>query len=255
LARKGEQVFEGLFEGILKIAAEKGIHLGRIQVVDSVHTTAAVNVEKDEGRQKKGKGSRDPDARWGVKGNRRVRDERGELRREKEYFYGYKAHVSLNAETELITSLKVTPGSAYDGHHLRTLVEQDLAQGVGVQVYAGDRGYDDGDNHEFLWDRQLKSALRLNEYRTQKKDANKEPWFELLKDPDYQRGLKERYKVERKFGEAKGWHGLRQCRYLGLVKYALQAYLTAMVLNLKRLVKLLFGVSFRNQSNFVLRAA
>lgn len=62
LARKGEKVFDELFKGVLKIAREKGISFGRIQVVDSVHTTADVNVEKDEYRQKKGKGPRDPDA-------------------------------------------------------------------------------------------------------------------------------------------------------------------------------------------------
>lgn len=255
LAKRGEKVFEDLFRGILKIAREKGIKLGPIQVVDSVHSIADVNVEKEEGRQKKGKGPRDPDARWGVKGSKRVRDEKGEEKRQKEYFYGYKAHISLNAQTGLITSLQVTPGSAYDGHHLPSLVAGDLAQGVGAQVYAGDKGYDDGDNHEFLRERGLKSALRLNQYRTRKKDVHKEPWLKLLEDPDYWRGLGERYKVERKFGEAKLWHGLRRCRYLGLAAYAIQGYLTAMALNLKRLVKLLFGVSFRNQSYAPFRAA
>ena len=255
LAKKGEKVFEELFRGILKIAKEKGIKLGPIQVVDSVHTIADVNVEKDEGRGKKGKGPRDPEARWGVKGSKKVRDEEGEEKRQKDYFYGYKAHISLNAETGLITSLEVTGGSSYDGHHLPSLVEQDLAQGVGAEIYAGDKAYDDGDNHEFLRERQLKSALRLNDYRTQKKDTHKEPWLKLLADSDYWRGLGERYKVERKFGEAKVGHGLRRCRYLGLMRYAIQGYLTAMVLNLKRLVKLLYGVSFRNQSYAVSRAA
>lgn len=73
-------------------------------------------------------------------------------------------------------------------------MEQDLAQGVGAEVYAGDRGYDDGENHQFLWGRGLKSALRLNDYRTQKKDPNKGPWLKLIADPDYQAGLAERYK-------------------------------------------------------------
>ena len=255
LARKGEKVFEKLFQKVLKLAKEKGISFGRIQVVDSVHTTADVNLQKDESRQKKGKGPRDPDARWGVKGKKIVRDEAGEKHEQKEYFYGYKAHVSLNAETGLITSLKVTPGSAYDGHELPDLVKKDLAQGVGAEVYAGDKGYDDGENHEFLKERGLKSALRLKRNRTQKKDPNKGPWLQLQADPDYQAGLKERYKVERKFGEAKLCHGFRRCRYLGLVRYEVQSYLTAMALNLKRLVKLLHGVSFRNQGSLMPSAA
>lgn len=258
LARKGERVFEQLFKGVLRIARETGISFGLIQVVDSVHTVADVNLEKEEARRKQGKGPSPPeaeDARWGVKGKKVVRDEAGEKEEQKEYFLGYKTHLSLNAETGLITSLTVTPGSAYDGHHLPDLVEQDVAQGIGAVVYAGDKAYDDGENHLYLKERGLKSALRLKRNRTQKKDSNKGPWLKLLADPDYQRGLRERYKVERKFGEAKLCHGFRRCRYLGLVRYRVQSFLTAMVLNLKRMVKLLYGVSFRNQGRIVSRAA
>ena len=56
--------------------------------------------------------------------------------------------------------------------------------------------------------------------------------------------MRERYKIERKFSEAKWWHGLGRCRYLGLLKYHLQAILTAMVLNLKRMAKILIEVNF-----------
>ena len=68
-------------------------------MVDSVHTIADVNVEKDAGRQKKGEGPRDPNARWGVKGKKLVRDEAGKKHEQKEYLFGYNSHVSLNAET------------------------------------------------------------------------------------------------------------------------------------------------------------
>lgn len=60
--------------------------------------------------------------------------------------------------------------------------------------------------------------------------------------------MKERYKIEPKFGEAKGGHGLGCCRYLGLVRYAIQGILTALVLNLKRMVKLLVGVNFKGRA-------
>jgi IS5 family transposase len=198
VAKEGEGSFRGLFQEILRTAQRKGIKFGRIQVVDSTHTIADVNVAKDEKRQdKEGERPRDPDASWGVKGSKKVKDEAGQERVQKEYFYGYKTHLSINAENGLITSLKVTTGSAYDGHQLPTLVEQDLAQGAPAEVYAGDRGYDDGENHLYLWDKKLKSALKLNDYRTQKKDPNKGPWLALIADPDYQAGLQERYKVVR----------------------------------------------------------
>ena len=141
-----------------------------------------------------------------------------------------------------------TPGNASNGKYLERLLEKDEMVGIEAEVYAADRGYDDGENHLLLWERGKKSALCLNKYRTEKKDRNKRIWHQLKADPAYQMGQGERYKVERKFGEGKTQHGLRRCRYVGLVKYAMQGYLTAMTLNLKRLVKLLFGVSFRNQA-------
>ena len=90
--------------------------------------------------------------------------------------------------------------------------------------------------------------IRLNSYRTRKKDENKESWIRLKESPEYQEGLKERYNVERKFGEAKKWHGFSRCRYLGLVRHVIQTYLTFMALNLKRMVKLLTGISFRGEA-------
>jgi hypothetical protein len=88
----------------------------------------------------------------------------------------------------------------------------------------------------------------LKKSRTAKKDDNKQPWLELVKTPQYQAGLKERYKIERKFGEAKQGHGLGRCRYLGRLGFTVQAFMTAIMLNLKRIVKILTGVGFKTQS-------
>ena len=126
-------------------------------------------------------------------------------------------------------------------------MEKDLRKGIGVGTVAGDKGYDDGDSHYYLGDKGINSAIRLNNYRTQKKDKNKEGWLELKQSQEYTEGLKERYKVERKFGEARKWHGFIRCRYTGFIRHAIQSYLTFMAINLKRLVKLLTGKSFRGE--------
>jgi IS5 family transposase len=238
--------FEELLAEIVSQALETGVAFGSIQIMDSVHSVANVNTGKDEGRKGKGAGPRDPDAKWGVKHTRKVKDEEGKTHQQREYFYGYKAHISLNAENGLVTSVVVTPGNAYDGHRLPELLEQDLAHGVPFDTVAADRGYDDGNNHFLLQSNGLHSAIRLNDYRTQKKDKNKQVWFELLATSEYQQGCKERYKIERKFGEAKQSHGLGRCRYVSLSRFWLQAILTAIALNLKRLVKILCGVRFKN---------
>lgn len=182
IARKGTQVFEDLFRKVVRLARERGIRLGRIQVVDSVPSVADGNLEREKGQHEKG--PRDPDARWGVKGAQQIRDEEGQKQARKEYCYGYQAHVSFNPQAGLITSLSFTPGNAYDGHQLPTLVEQDLSQEIRAEVYAGARGYDDGENHLYLKERGVKSALRLNNYRTQKQNPHKGPWLRLMADPD-----------------------------------------------------------------------
>jgi len=241
-------VFEAMLAEIVQMAVESGIHFGSIQIVDSVHSIANVNTAKDQARQKRGKEPHDPDAKWGAKHKRKFKTENGQEEEQTEYFFGYKAHVSMNAENGLITSLVTSSGEAYDGHFFCSLVDQDLVQQLPVETYAGDKGYDDSENHYYLELKKLHSAIHLMKSRTAKKDVNKLPWLELVKTPQYQAGLKERYKIERKFGEAKQGHGLGRCRYLGRFGFAVQAFMTAIMLNLKRIVKILTGVGFKTQS-------
>jgi IS5 family transposase len=127
------------------------------------------------------------------------------------------------------------------------LVDHDLEQKLPVGTYTGDKGYDDGSNHYYLELLGLHSAIRIRRFRLDKKDRNKQVWLDLSTTPQYQQGLKERYKIERKFGEAKQGHGFGRCRYIGIARFAVQAFFTAIMLNLKRMVKLLTGVGFKTQ--------
>jgi IS5 family transposase len=138
--------FENLLRTVISLALQQGIEFGPIQVIDSTHAVADVNVRKDERRQDKGKPPRDGSARCGVKRSYKVG--KGKKRTEKKvYFYGYKAHASLNAHSGLITSLVHTAGNAHDGHQLPRLLDKDLAQGLPITIVTADRGYDDSDNH------------------------------------------------------------------------------------------------------------
>ena len=238
----GEELLDDLLVTVVRMASEQGLELGEIQVVDSTHTLADVNVTKDDQRRKEGKARRDRGARWGAKGKRR---KRGMKKARPWYFYGYKAHMSMNAKAELITSVSVTPGNAHDGKQFPDLVEKDVQQGLPVSIYSADRGYDDGENHYLLEISDLHSAIILNRYRTEKKDKNKQKWIDLRNSPEYKAGKRERYKIERKFGEAKQNHGLARCRHVGREGYMIQAYMTAIALNLKRMVKVVTGASPR----------
>ena len=48
---KGLSAYKGLLQEVVHLALENGIVLGRVQLVDSVHTLADVNTSKDEKRQ------------------------------------------------------------------------------------------------------------------------------------------------------------------------------------------------------------
>lgn len=61
-------------------------------------------------------------------------------------------------------------------------------------------------------------------------------------DPEAKReALRVRQAIERKFGEAKKWHGLARARYRTRARVAVQALLVFIVMNLKRMAKLLLS--------------
>jgi len=64
---------------LVSLAQEKGVVFGSLQIVDSTHSVANVNVEKDQRRQSKGQSPRDSSASWGVKRSHKVKDENKEV--------------------------------------------------------------------------------------------------------------------------------------------------------------------------------
>ena len=256
LKAQGQKAWESLFNKIIIFAKRKKIVFGKLQIIDSTHTTANVNLEKEKQRQRKqGYGKnlpRDPDASFKTKGLKERQTREGKNIMVKDQIYGFKAHTSLNQEMGLITSLKITTAKEDDGKHLQVLVEKDERLGITdtkqtdqtkQNIYTADKAYDDGDNHEYLKEKNLVSAIILKETRIKKKDPHKEPWLAMIASPTYQESVKKK-QIEKKFGEEKTRHGFDHCRYLGLKKYAIQAYLTAMVVNLKRIMLL---TSLENQ--------
>ena len=244
-AHGGTAAYEELFDMIIGEAKDAGVEFGKVQLVDAVHTEADVNVEKDRIRHERGQPLADPDATVVHKGEREVTKADLTTRTEKVMHRGYKTHVSMDAETLMVTSIKPTLGNVADNTQLPGLVRHDAEMGIPGETYAADRAYDDGDLHAMLDSLGKHSALKLNKYRTQKKDQNKQRWIDQLADPCYQAGQRVRGRIEAKFGEAKAWHRFGRCRYRGLDRFKMQSYLTFMVLNLKRLVLLVTGMRLR----------
>jgi IS5 family transposase len=57
--------------------------------------------------------------------------------------------------------------------------------------------------------------------------------------PARKEALLRRKTIEGKFGEAKKWHNLHRARYRRKSRVAIQVFMTFMVLNIKRMMKLL----------------
>lgn len=245
LGNKGEQALEGIFRGVLQQAQAQGLVLGSLQVLDSVHTQADVNLDKDDKRQGQGQPPRDPDARVVDKGERDVVEPDGARVKRRMRYKGYKTHVAVNAQTGIVTSLSATPGNRADNKEAAQVIRRDQEQDLGVAAYGGDKAYDDTDLFARLEALGLRGLFCLRLFRTGKLDANKGPWLALQSDPEYQAACAQRYRVEQPFGSLKQKHGFGRCRYLGLARYRIQALLTFLVSNLKRMVKLLTGLTYR----------
>lgn len=61
----------------------------------------------------------------------------------------------------------------------------------------------------------------------------------LVSHQDLKEALKSRKKIERKFGEAKWWHQMRRARYRGKWRVGIQVIMTFIVLNVKRVIRLI----------------
>ena len=244
----GWKVLQGSFDAMIREGIKLGVQFGELQVLDSVHTQANVDQGKDRERQDRGGRPRDPEAKVVHKGKRRVVEADGETSVKDIRYRGYKTHTSVNAQTGIVTSLTVTTGNAADNKAFTGLREQDRSLNLPTTTYTGDKAYDDTDIHERLEQEGLCSAMILRNERTTKKDASKQRWLELLASPVYQAAVQQRYRVEQTYGIVKRWHGFGRCRYLGLARYRLQALFTFLVHNVKRMVKLLTGVTFRPQA-------
>lgn len=238
----------GAFDWVIREAMALGLEMGQLQVLDSTHTQADVNADKDDKRQKGGKPPRDEDAGIVNKGKRDVVEPNGK-RIQKELLYkGYKTHASVNVETGIVTGMQCTRGNRADNKQFPELLAQDQALELPTEAYGGDAAYDDTDIYVRLAEQGLRTAICLRAFRTQKKDANKEPWLALAASEEYQRDSALRYRVEQPFGPTKQKHGFGRCRYLGLARYGIQALFTFLVSNCKRIVKLLTGITFRPQA-------
>lgn len=235
--------WDKIFRKVLRQAQAKGIVLGSIQIIDSTHTTADVNQPQEKQRKRDGEPPVDPDAKGGVKRTetKTVKTKSGALVKAvvPVTIYGYKTHASMNTGTNLVTSFTTTPANESDTKQFIPLAKKDQEVNPHIEAEGADRGYDNGDNFLYCQNRNILPAIALKKTRTAP------VWDELRNQPLYQQTLKLRGRIEAKFGEIKTNHYFHRCRYRGLAKYHIQATLTMLTANLKRIM-LLTGMNTRD---------
>jgi IS5 family transposase len=140
-------------------------------------------------------------------------------------FYGYKAHVSSDAEHQLIRAAVISTAKVQDAHVFAQTAPADTAE-----IYA-DKAYDTKANQAWLRQRGIQSGI-----------AKKGAHHIKLSEHDQQNNrskAKVRVHIERIFAHLKKWQHYRRVRYLGLAKNQLELTLKAAAYNLKRLAAIL----------------
>jgi IS5 family transposase len=177
---------EKIFEQVVRSLSEKGLIMKKGSIVDSTI------IENSTSRRNKDK-SCDPESKWTKKAG--------------SYKHGYKAHISVDSSSGLVTSNKTTAANVHDVN-----IANELLHGEEEAVY-GDSGYLGIENH--------RNALSARKYYilSRPSQINKLADKQQAKAKDRQRTISSiRAKVEHCFATVKRLFGWRRTRYRGLKK-------------------------------------
>ena len=134
-----DQVTNELSQGKLKITEGLKAHIGILE--------KAVADRQDEVKDRL-VSTVDPDARMG--------------RKETKLWAGYKGHLVVEEESEIITAIDTTPANRNDGNQLKGLLDQqEKAFSLVPEELSGDKAYDSGANLELLDTKNIAATIPL----------------------------------------------------------------------------------------------
>lgn len=224
--RLGEDKIAELFNQVVMSARSRKLVTDRLSIVDATVVKAKVDTYKmnapldDNDEQNGPKSKIDPDASYGHK-------------TKNEPFFGYKAAVAVDADSGIATKVTATTGAQHDSKHFVEVCE---TQAKGT---VADKGYDAPRNFAHLKKHKCRAGIipkrrrgkKIGHIQARYRESKDYQWYYLHK---HKRPL-----IERFFADAKCNHGLRVARYWSLTKMRIQATLTALAVNLKRMVRLM----------------
>jgi transposase, IS5 family len=204
------KIYDALFEELNRQLENRGLIIKKGTLVDATVIEAAPKKPNQNPDGSAGKSPIDVEADWTRKGGK--------------YVFGYKAHVGVDQDSELIRSAIITPARVCDSKMLGAVIKGDEAW-----VYA-DKIYDTGNNDELLKSRGIENGIMINsggrrEVTEMERSCNR-----------FLAGI--RYPVERIFGTLKRSYKYARARYVGLHKNDLHLKILSMAYNLRKMEKL-----------------
>jgi IS5 family transposase len=139
-------------------------------------------------------------------------------------FHGYKAHIGLDADTNIIHSVEFTAANVHD-----TRVFDQLLTGQERAVYA-DKGYANKERRATLKASRVRDGILHKAYRNRPLTKHQRARNKLLSAI--------RNSVERPFGFMKQVLNYQRCRYFDLARNRFQFVVAAVLYNLRRMLSL-----------------
>ncbi|NGX59821.1 MAG: hypothetical protein KR126chlam3_00978 [Chlamydiae bacterium] len=187
-------IHEPLFNELNRQLEKRGLIIKKGTLVDATVIEAAPKKPRKNEDGTAGKSTVDPEANWTKKGG--------------EYLFGYKAHVGIDQDSELIRRIEMTPAHVHDGEMFGKVVSGD-------ELWAfADKAYDSAKNHKILNEKTVENGIMIKGTRKRKLSAVEKRCNRVLS--------KLRCPVERVFGTLKRSYRYSRARYLGLRKNSLQ---------------------------------
>jgi len=127
---------KSLLDGVTEELGQRRLKVTR-ELQDNLELLEKAVADREEGARDRLVSPVDPDARIGKKESKR--------------WAGYKGHLVMEEDTEIITGIETTPANAADGSQLKGLLkQQEQAYSLIPDEMSADRAYDSGANLELL---------------------------------------------------------------------------------------------------------
>jgi len=204
------KIHEQLFSELDRQLEDRGLIIKKGTLVDATVIEAAPKKPRQNEDGTAGKSPQDPEADWTKKGGK--------------YLFGYKAHLGVDQNSELIRRIAITPAHVHDGEMLGQVISGD------EEWAFADKAYDSAKNHKILEKKNIKNGILIKATVKRKLSVAEKMCNRVLS--------KLRCPIERVFGTMKRTYRYSRARYLGLKKNGLQLAMTSMAYNLRRMGKL-----------------